>query len=568
MSGPDNPVARRRRLASATATLLAVAALVLTACSGVDGNPARDSQPQAVEPTPIPTVVVLDASDSMNTADAPGPRIDAAKAAVISLAEGLPAGNEFGVVAFGTQFPATGTSRAIACADVTTPVPVGPLDVATLQTALDPLQAQGFTPIGTALQTAYHELPKNVPGSIVLVSDGESTCDPEPCAVAEQIHRSHPDIRISAVGLRTDAPSLACIAESGGGLFVTADNAAQLSARLGAAQNTEAAAERLSPTSRNGITIGQSLAEIRAANPSFPTEGRARGEQVVVIWIDCEYVFDGGVLIEIAPGNPGGSAGTTIDGVTVGTPGARAVELYGEPLEDSDGVAVFPADEAAGTAYRISYRDGSSIKDGTVTSVVLCRCMPTKVQGGSGDGPEVVRVVAVDKSGTPINGFTRGTSGSAWPTSEIEYCRAGMGAVSSGIYHCGTTADSAPNCWPGTGAELLCTHSPFSTALVSHRYSGTLPTVQPKTDPHPWALVLADGTECLIKFGGAWDIPPAGFTDVYSCSVDTGYRFVYTKNGSPDLFDKSGDDWTVYSSDGKATPVPTVVRAIYYSATE
>ena len=79
-----------------------------------------------MQPNPVPTVVVLDASDSMNTDDAPGPRLAAARAAVTSLATGLPDGTPFGVVAFGSQMPAASTPQATGCADVTTLVPLGP----------------------------------------------------------------------------------------------------------------------------------------------------------------------------------------------------------------------------------------------------------------------------------------------------------------------------------------------------------------------------------------------------------------------------------------------------------
>ena len=62
------------------------------------------------------------------------------------------------------------------------------------------------------------------------------------------------------------------------------------------------------------------------------------------------------------------------------------VELYGEPATSSDGVATFRADKAAGTGYRIGYRGGGGIGDGTVTTVVLCRC----AGDDSGDEPEPV----------------------------------------------------------------------------------------------------------------------------------------------------------------------------------
>ncbi|MCD2147121.1 vWA domain-containing protein [Gordonia paraffinivorans] len=567
---PPQPSGRRPRSragrgltnAAALATCLVAAGCAIE----VDGSGRAASGARDVQPNPVPTVVVLDASDSMNTDDAPGPRLAAARAAVTSLATGLPDGTPFGVVAFGSQMPAASTPQATGCADVTTLVPLGPLDREGVDRALAGLKAQGFTPISAALEKAAAQLSPDEPASIVLVSDGESTCEPPPCDTAEAIHRSHPDVTISAVGFRTDDPSLVCVAEKGGGLFVTADNAAQLSSRLAAAQNAEAARSRLSPTGRAGIDIGATLADIRATNPSFPASGRAEGRVTIYRWLDCDYGFDGDVLVSISPGDPPGSAGTTIDGVSRGTPGSRAVELYGEPLEDSDGVAVFTADEASGTAYRIGYEGADAIAKGTVTTVILCRCLPSKTSDTS-DGPELVEVVAVDGSGRPINGFSVGSTRGSFH--DVGYCTHAIGALTTGVYHCGATVDSASACWP-SGSQLLCTHSPWVTELRSYSYSGRLPTLSaPDPESRPWGLELEDGSRCAAILGGAFSPQPQGFLYSYGCKRSSGSDLiVYQDPESEELFDKSGSGWTVWAGPPAATATPTKVTKIYRPAAQ
>lgn len=547
--------------------LVAVASLILAGCSrSVPGEPQKMPPAAAGETKAVPTVVVLDASESMQTADAPGPRIEAARSAVTALADSLPEGTDFGVVAFGSTKPVS-VGPEQACTDVTTAVPLGPLNKAQLRTTLDGLAPQGFTPIGSALQAAADQLPESGAGSIVLVSDGASTCAPDPCETAARIHQDRPDITISAVGFRTDDSGLECIADEGGGLFVTADNAAQLTARLAAAQNAQVAALRLSPTSRHGIEIGQSLAEIRRSHPDFPASGRTDGKRVIYVYVDCTYVFEDDALVEIGPGDPPGSAGTTIDGVTKGTPGTRAVELYGQPVQDSDGVAIFTADQAAGTAYRIGYTGGDSIDTATVTTVVLCRCLPG-TGGSTSGGPEANRVVAVDKSGNPINGFTRGKVNPI--PYEAEYCRPGVGAITKGVYFCGAGASAVPNCWPAGGKKMLCAVSPTQKELIEITLTGTLPDDGPKDDPMPWTLTLADGTECLQKFAGAWDMPPPGFSDAYSCKATNSgdYKFVYLRTNSAELFDKSGDAWKVWFGNNKSAPQQVAVAEVTYSAAE
>ncbi|GED98986.1 vWA domain-containing protein [Gordonia crocea] len=355
------------------------ATLALAGCSvGGDASPTTAGASEAdhsVEAAAVPTIIVLDASESMQTADAPGRRWDAATKAVDTLVHGLPAGTKTGVVVFGAQMPAKRTPPHRACADVKTVLPLGKHDPAGVTAALTGLAPQGFTPIGTALQAAAAMLPDS-PASVVLVSDGESTCEPDPCAATAEIRAKNPKVTISAVGLRTDAQSLQCVAGKGGGIFLTADNAAQLSARLRAAQNAPAARTRLNPVKLGNAKIGDSLDEVAGSIQGFPRRGRRDGDHLIIVWQDCSYVFDDkGKLIEIAPGDPPGSAGVTIDGVAAGTPGARAVELYGKPVAESAGSAVFEADKKAGTGYRIGYR-GARVESGTVTSVVLCRCLP------------------------------------------------------------------------------------------------------------------------------------------------------------------------------------------------
>ncbi len=560
---------RRLRLA----TLVAVAALGLAGCAlEVKGSSSAVSDERSVAPKPVPTVVVLDASDSMNTEDAPGSRLVAAREAVTSLAAGLPDATPFGIVAFGSRMPARSTPQAVGCTDVTTSVPLGPLNRTALRDALGRLTAQGFTPISAALRQAASQLPVGNPSSIVLVSDGESTCEPPPCDTAAEIHRTNPNITISAVGFRTGDPALACVAEEGGGLFVTADNAAQLSSRLAAAQNAEAARSRLSPLSRAGVAIGATLADVRRDNPTFPATGKTEGNRTLYYWVDCEYAFEDDVLVAISPGDPPGSAGTTIDGVTHGTPGSRAVELYGEPLEDSGSVAVFTANEAAGTAYRIGYVGAEKISAGTVTTVVLCRCLPSPSQSG---GPEVIKVIAVDAAGKTINGFSVGPIGTTWSSSDTGYCSSALGAATTGVYRCGTTADSANACWP-SGNRLLCTFAPWNKALTAYPYSGSLPSLEPPNpDVFPWALELADGNQCVARNGGAWPMPPTGFEFGYSCKKDSKFTFVFyrtprSRAATADLFDKSDNSWTVFWGDGEATatPTPVEVEKIYYSAAQ
>jgi Ca-activated chloride channel family protein len=80
----------------------------------------------------------------------------------------------------------------------------------------------GETPIGYALQQAGDDLGATGKRSIVLVSDGEPTGQPDPCEVARKLVQGDIDLRIDVVGLDVGARarhSLQCIAEKGHGTY-------------------------------------------------------------------------------------------------------------------------------------------------------------------------------------------------------------------------------------------------------------------------------------------------------------------------------------------------------------
>jgi Ca-activated chloride channel family protein len=126
------------------------------------------------------------------------------------------------------------------------------------------------------------------------------------------------------------------------------------------------------------LKLGQSWADVRAAHSDFP-DASTNGS-VVVVWRDCDFGFVDGALDSIVPRE----GGHTIDGVRRGTPLSRATELYGTPLatiDNGDGShsVLYTADPATPNAYRIlvdGYADAGGTINGTVKTIILCRCAP------------------------------------------------------------------------------------------------------------------------------------------------------------------------------------------------
>lgn len=212
--------------------LLALARTVAAIAAGLLVIPTQAvALPPAETPT-VPVMVVLDASGSMNQADAPGPRIDAAKTAVNNLVAALPADAQVGLTVYGTGTGSSDAEKDAGCRDIQTLVPVGPLDRAALTGAVDAVVASGYTPIGNALRAAADALPSEGPRSIVLVSDGEDTCaPPAPCDVAKELEQQGVDLAVHTVGFKVDQTArdqLSCIADATGGTYTDAADAGQL----------------------------------------------------------------------------------------------------------------------------------------------------------------------------------------------------------------------------------------------------------------------------------------------------------------------------------------------------
>lgn len=214
-------------------TVLAALALLATAVvATTDTATADDAQrPDEADPS---MVLVLDSSGSMDETDASGQRkIDAAREALHSVVDSLPGDAVVGLRVFGaTVFSADDPG---ACEDSQLVVPVGPADTKALHAAVDDYEPYGETPISHALRQAADDLGDDGQRTIVLVSDGESTCQPDPCEVAAEIAAAGIDLRIDVVGFGVDAAAreqLSCIAERGHGTYHDVSTADELAATL------------------------------------------------------------------------------------------------------------------------------------------------------------------------------------------------------------------------------------------------------------------------------------------------------------------------------------------------
>ncbi|NNU80096.1 VWA domain-containing protein [Halovulum dunhuangense] len=189
---------------------------------------------EAEAPAATPTgaiEVILDASGSMLQRLDGRRRIEVAHDALARLVrETLPPGTPFAFRAFGLQEDSCRTELQL---------PLAPLDPATAEAAIRGVPAVNLarTAIADSLRAAATDLAGSTPPRvIVLVTDGEETCEGDPAAAIETLRASGLDVRVNIVGFAIDdaglAESFRSWATAGGGAYFDAGNAAALDAAM------------------------------------------------------------------------------------------------------------------------------------------------------------------------------------------------------------------------------------------------------------------------------------------------------------------------------------------------
>ncbi|MEJ8574351.1 vWA domain-containing protein [Microbaculum marinum] len=255
-------------------------------------------------------ILVLDASGSMWGQIDGRTKIEMAREAVATILSTWRASDELGLIAYGHRSKGD-------CNDIEVLMAPGSLDRDGFQATVNKLNPKGKTPMTEAVRQAATALRSTEQAAtVILVSDGEETCNADPCAVASELEAAGVGLTVHAVGLDIADPKtraqLQCIAENTGGMFVSADNAEELETAL---QTTVAAAQQataepaqpkqeapqpVSPVTleamavmvEGGAAITEGLAwDVFAAG----ADGAAAGDPI-------EYSYDSPYRAELAPG--------------------------------------------------------------------------------------------------------------------------------------------------------------------------------------------------------------------------------------------------------------------------
>ena len=177
------------------------------------------------------TVLVMDGSGSMWGQVDGVAKITIAQDVVGKLLSDFPVEQGLGLTVYGHR-------ERGECTDIETVVAPAPGTAAQIATAVNGIKPLGKTPMTDAVIAAAQALRyTEEKATVILVSDGVETCNPDPCAAARLLEEAGIDFTAHVIGfdVGSDPEALAqmqCIADETGGQFLTADTADQLTAAL------------------------------------------------------------------------------------------------------------------------------------------------------------------------------------------------------------------------------------------------------------------------------------------------------------------------------------------------
>lgn len=238
--------------------------------------------PSSAQTSAAKTTLVLDASGSMWGQIDGEAKIAIAKDVVGNLIRTLPDGMELGLTVYGHR-------RKGDCGDIESLFVPAPGQRDEIISRVNAISPKGKTPLSAAVLKAAEALRYTEErASVILISDGEETCDLDPCAIGRELERTGIDFTVHAVGFDINDDKtrrqLQCLTEETGGTYHSADDAASLAEAL-----------------QNIAEPGPAPQEARLDGPAQA----AAGAQISITWQGPAHEGD---FLAVVP--QGGDAGT------------------------------------------------------------------------------------------------------------------------------------------------------------------------------------------------------------------------------------------------------------------
>ncbi|WP_191090232.1 vWA domain-containing protein [Histidinibacterium aquaticum] len=171
------------------------------------------------------TMLILDGSGSMWGQIEDQTKIEIARESVGRMLADWPEDRDVGLMAYGHRSEGD-------CDDIETLMAPGPLDIRAAEAEMADVSPRGKTPIGASVRTAAEAVGPG--GSVIVVTDGLENCGADLCELGVDLADDGAGLTAHVIGFDvadTDG-QLACLAETTGGRFLPASDAASLSGAL------------------------------------------------------------------------------------------------------------------------------------------------------------------------------------------------------------------------------------------------------------------------------------------------------------------------------------------------
>ena len=183
------------------------------------------------------TVLVFDASGSMAEKINGKSKLEIAKESTANFVTELnkEQGNYLGIVAYGHKGSNSAKDKAVSCAGIEELYRMDLIKPDVINSKINPLTANGWTPISDSLEKAksilMRENSEGIKNSVILVSDGEETCGGDPIKKAKELCDSNIKVVTNVIGFNVSGAQesqLKAIASAGCGTYYKANSKQEL----------------------------------------------------------------------------------------------------------------------------------------------------------------------------------------------------------------------------------------------------------------------------------------------------------------------------------------------------
>jgi len=215
---------------------------------------------------------ILDASGSMWGKAGDTTKIEAAKTVLSQIIPGLVPEVKIGLVAYGHR-------RKGDCKDIEVLINPGSDDRTALLDKVKALQPKGKTPITDAVTMVVEQLKtKENETTIVLISDGLETCAADPCKSIKDLKETGIKFIMHVVGFGVSTEEnqqLACLAQAGGGKYLTANDMRSLLDALNSITKDIEKKVAVEKARSVQVKAATGLGKIKLSMPESTTKGMA-----------------------------------------------------------------------------------------------------------------------------------------------------------------------------------------------------------------------------------------------------------------------------------------------------